>query len=282
MCEVFWTLIEDIVVVWLFLSRRREFSHWGAKQHRFFDPSTPSTKWSYWGYLVAHFDFIWSPAYDTGLQMWTLPTCACMNDGWQKWNWARNNLKLPLVESFQALLGPIKLISALLWSVKVSSCWIHIWTLTFSAKILSVQNQHGRLCFNKFFIFSHDVEFSSFQVLQAGRRPIRLISISPRFTENLLFSKGRREQAAAAAEVSLSELRQIRPHSSGPSYLTRSKYSISNCMISIFPYFLFPTIIELKGPQLSYVLELDLSKLCEFCIKSCAERRKMTAVNWVN
>ena len=28
--------------------------------------------------------------------------------------------------------------------------------------------------------------------------------------------------------------------------------------------------------------KLDLSKLCEFCIKSCAERRKMTAVNWVN
>ena len=28
--------------------------------------------------------------------------------------------------------------------------------------------------------------------------------------------------------------------------------------------------------------ELDLSKLCEFCIKSCSERRKMTAVNWVN
>ena len=25
--------------------------------------------------------------------------------------------------------------------------------------------------------------------------------------------------------------------------------------------------------------KLDLSKLCEFCIKSCAERRKMTAVN---
>ena len=24
---------------------------------------------------------------------------------------------------------------------------------------------------------------------------------------------------------------------------------------------------------------LDMSKLCEFCIKSCAERRKMTAVN---
>ena len=30
------------------------------------------------------------------------------------------------------------------------------------------------------------------------------------------------------------------------------------------------------------VNELDLSKLCEFCIKSCAERRKMTAVNWMN
>ena len=25
--------------------------------------------------------------------------------------------------------------------------------------------------------------------------------------------------------------------------------------------------------------KLDLSKLCEFCIKSCAERRKMTTVN---
>ena len=25
--------------------------------------------------------------------------------------------------------------------------------------------------------------------------------------------------------------------------------------------------------------KLDLSKLCEFCIKSCAEWRKMTAVN---
>ena len=25
--------------------------------------------------------------------------------------------------------------------------------------------------------------------------------------------------------------------------------------------------------------KLDLSKLCEFCIKSCAERRKMTEVN---
>ena len=29
-------------------------------------------------------------------------------------------------------------------------------------------------------------------------------------------------------------------------------------------------------------VKLDLSKLCEFCIKSCAEWRKMTAVNWVN
>ena len=28
--------------------------------------------------------------------------------------------------------------------------------------------------------------------------------------------------------------------------------------------------------------KLDLSKLREFCIKSCAERRKMTAINWVN
>ena len=28
--------------------------------------------------------------------------------------------------------------------------------------------------------------------------------------------------------------------------------------------------------------KLDLNKLCEFCFKGCAERRKMTAVNWVN
>ena len=26
-------------------------------------------------------------------------------------------------------------------------------------------------------------------------------------------------------------------------------------------------------------IKLDLSKLCKFCIKSCAERRKMTAIN---
>ena len=31
-----------------------------------------------------------------------------------------------------------------------------------------------------------------------------------------------------------------------------------------------------------WISKLDLSKLCEFCIKRCAEWRKMTAVNWVN
>ena len=35
-------------------------------------------------------------------------------------------------------------------------------------------------------------------------------------------------------------------------------------------------------PTANSTNKLDLSKLCEFCIKSCAERRKITAVNWVN
>ena len=33
-----------------------------------------------------------------------------------------------------------------------------------------------------------------------------------------------------------------------------------------------------EGP-IDGAAKLDLSKLCEFCIKSCLERRKMTAVN---
>ena len=41
----------------------------------------------------------------------------------------------------------------------------------------------------------------------------------------------------------------------------------------------FPQIIQFSNRGVVYTRP---SKLCEFCIKSCAERRKMTAVNWVN
>ena len=42
------------------------------------------------------------------------------------------------------------------------------------------------------------------------------------------------------------------------------------------------SILYRAGRSYKKVRKLDLSKLCEFCIKSCAERRKMTAVNWTN
>ena len=161
------------------------------------------------------------------------------------------------MESFQAFLCPIKLISALLWSVKVASSWIHIWTLTFRYQnIIGAKPTWlfcNQLCFDKFFIFHPAMlNFPVFKFCKPGAVQSGLFQSVPASTK---ICSSQKAGGSAAAEVSLSELRQIRPHSSGPSYLTRSKYSISNCMISIFPYFLFPTIIELKGPQLSYVLE---------------------------
>ena len=119
---------------------------------------------------------------------------------------------------FSSRAGPIKLISALLWSAKAAFSWIHIWTLTFNdikmvARCRTNMAFYNQLRFNKCSIFHTGMlKFQVLQVLQAGPGSSNqaYFNQSPLHWKSAPFWKGQREHTSNA-EVGLSELRQIRP-----------------------------------------------------------------------
>ena len=180
----------------------------------------------------------------------------------QKWNWSWNYLKLPLMESFQAFLCPIKLISALLWSVKVASSWIHIWTLTFRYQnIIGAKPTwlfSNQLCFDKFFIFHPAMlNFPVFKFCKPGAVQSGLFQSVPASTK---ICSSQKAGGSAAAEVSLSELRQIRPHSSGAQL--SDALEIFNKQLFVIQFSIFQTSNQTGssfiGLQLSDVLEFTI------------------------
>ena len=97
-----------------------------------------------------------------------------MNDWLGKIKLSVKSFEMPMVESFPVGLGPIKLISALLWSAKAAFSWIQIWTLTFNdikmvARCRTNMAFYNQLRFNKCSIFHTGMlKFQVLQVLQAG------------------------------------------------------------------------------------------------------------------
>ena len=172
----------------------------------------------------------------------------------QKWNWSWNYLKLPLMESFQAFLCPIKLISALLWSVKVASSWIHIWTLTFHYQIIigAKPTCSASTSFSFFTQRCWIFQFSSF----ASRAP----SNQAYFNQSPLQRKSallKRPEGALLLKSAFQNWGRLGPIHRGPSYLTRLKYSISNCSLFNFQYS-DQTRPSFIGPHLFDVLEFTL------------------------